>query len=451
MDLNSFLKKNKLAEGDIAEMQKGGQTLKGTIVPSKEPDILVLKLNSGYNVGINLSEIAGIKKIGAGKAVGKAAAAALKKNPALPTISILHTGGTIASRVDYRTGAVYSTFNPADLLTMFPELSAIANFDSKLLRNMWSDDLRFEHISLIAEAVAEEAKKGVAGVIIGMGTDNLAVAAAALAFAIEKSPIPVLFVGAQRSSDRGSSDAAMNLVCASHFITKSDFAAVAICMHHSSSDEKCAILPACKTRKLHTSRRDAFKPVNDTPIALVGYNTKEIQFLKKDYNKKDKNAKMIIKPNFEERVALLKITINMFPEQFEFYSKQKFKGLVIEGTGLGQTPGHMPDEITKKAHAKIFPAIKEFVEQGGTAVMTSTCLFGRVQMHVYDKATDLMNLGVIPGEDMLPETAFVKLAWLLGNYKKEEAEKLIGQNLRGEISSRTEIEEFEPGAENAGN
>lgn len=451
MDLQSFLQKNKLAEGDIAEIKKGGELLKGTIVPSKEPNILVLKLGSGYNVGIDLTEITEIKKLGAGKGVAKAVATALKKNPALPTITILHTGGTIASRVDYRTGAVYTSFNPADLLSMFPELSETANFDSKLLRNMWSDDLRLEHISLIANAVEEEAKKGVSGIIVGIGTDNLAVAAAGLAFAIEKCPLPVLLVGAQRSSDRGSSDAAMNLICAANFITKSDFAGVAICMHHSSSDDVCAILPACKTRKLHTSRRDAFKPVNDTPIALVDYNSKEIRFLKKDYAKKDAKEKIAIKPDFEPRVALLKITISMFPEQFEFYSKQKFKGLVIEGTGLGHTPGHMPDEITKKAHAGIFPAIKKFTEQGGIAVMTSQCLFGRVQMHVYDKGTDLMKIGVIPGEDMLPETAFVKLAWLLGNYKKEEVEKLIGKNLRGEISSRTEIDEFEFGAENAGN
>ncbi len=441
MNLDSFLKKHSLKEGNLIEVKRGQELLKGTIVPSKDAEILVLKLDSGYNVGVKVSEIKDAKKLGAGKAVAKPAVAKLEKKPGLPRISIIHTGGTIAGRVDYRTGAIYSSFSPADLLTMFPELSQIANFDSKLLCNMWSDDLRFEHLRIIAKAVEEESRKGTAGVIIGMGTDNLAVAAAGLAFALEKCPIPVLFVGAQRSSDRGSSDAAMNLICAANFIAKSDFAGVALCMHHSSSDEKCAILPGCKTRKLHTSRRDAFKPVNDTPIALVDYNSNEIKFLKKDYARKSRE-KMVAKPKFEERVALLKISANMFPEQFEFFSKHKFKGLVIEGTGLGNTPGHTPDETTKKAHAKIFPAIKKFVQQGGIAVMTSTCLFGRVQMHVYNKGTDLMALGVIPGEDMLPETALVKLAWLLGNYKKEEAEKLIGQNLRGEISSRTEIKEF---------
>lgn len=440
MNLAALLKKHGLKEGDIAELSVGGQLLAGTIVPSKSDSMLSLKLENGYNIGVEIGKIGQVKKIKAGKAVGKPATVSVQKNPELPTISILHTGGTIASRVDYRTGAVYSSFNPEDLLTMFPELSKIANFESKLLRNMWSDDLRFRHISLIAEEVKKEASKGVAGIIIGMGTDNLAVAAAALAFALEGCPFPVLLVGAQRSSDRGSSDAAMNLICAASFIAKTDFAGVAICMHDSSSDDVCAILPACKTRKLHTSRRDAFKAVNDTAIAKVNYSNGQIEFIKKDYKRKIPSAKVVTKPKFEEKVALLKITINMFSEQFEFFSKSKFRGLVIEGTGLGHTPGHMPDEITKRMHKGIFPAIKKFLKQGGIAVMTSTCLFGRVQMHVYDKGTDLMNLGVIPGEDMLPETAFVKLAWLLGNYKKDEVKKLVRENLRGEISSSTRID-----------
>jgi glutamyl-tRNA(Gln) amidotransferase subunit D len=447
MTVEEFLKKHGLKEGSLIEAKKGKQVFRGTILPASNKNILALKLETGYNAGLKLPEVKEVKKLGAGKIVGKASVSKAHRKKGLPTISILHTGGTIASRVDYRTGSVYSSFEPSDLISMFPELGEIANFESRLLRNMWSDDLRFEHFGIIARAIEEEAKKGVEGIIIGMGTDNLAVAAAGLAFVLEKCPIPVIFVGAQRSSDRGSSDAAMNLACASLFIEKTDFAGVAVCMHNSSSDDKCAILPACKTRKLHTSRRDAFKPVNDEAIALVDYKSKEIKFLKRDYERRDKKAKIVAKPRFESKVGLLKISINMFPEQFEFFSKEGFKGLVIEGTGLGQAPGHTPDEITKKAHKGIFPAIEKFAKQGGIAVMTSQCLFGRVQMHVYDKAMDLVKLGVIPGEDMLPETAFVKLAWLLGNYPAEEAKKLMVENLRGEIKARTEFDEFCPGYE----
>ncbi|MCR4368804.1 MAG: Glu-tRNA(Gln) amidotransferase subunit GatD [archaeon] len=439
MDTKGFLKKNNLSEGDFVKANDGKKTLEGNILPSNTQGILRLKLSSGYNAGIQITPSLKIEKTGETKQVGKAKHTVQIEKKGLPKIAILHTGGTIASRVDYRSGAVFSSFNPQDLLTMFPELHEIANFSSKLVSNMWSDDLRFAHFEVIAKAVKSAHEEGAQGVILGMGTDNMAVASAALAFVLEQCPIPVIFVGAQRSSDRGSSDAAMNLICAAQFITKSDFAGVAICMHHTTSDTKCAILPACKTRKLHSSRRDAFKAVNDTPIALVDYNSRQIEFLKKNYSKKS-GAKMVLKPKFEEKVGLLKIHINMFPEQFSFYREHKYKGLVIEGTGLGQTPGHDPNELTH-IHKKIFPEIKKLIESGCVVVMTTQTIFGRVHMHVYDKATDLVDLGVIPGEDMLAETAFVKLAWLLGNHTQKEAAELVRKNLRGEISQSTKYEE----------
>jgi glutamyl-tRNA(Gln) amidotransferase subunit D len=440
MKLKEFYKKNKLEEGMLVEFSSKGSSVAGTIIPSLNENLMV-KMNTGYNAGFDITKIKDVKSRGKAKGVGKAKKKAFAKNSKLPTISILHTGGTIASRVDYKSGAVYSSFDIGDMLTMFPELTKMANFDSAHIGNMWTDDFRFEHFSLIAKEVEKAYKKGSAGVIISMGTDNMAVASAALSFVLEKCPLPIILVGAQRSSDRGSSDAAMNLICAANFITQSDFAGVAICMHDSTNDINCAILPACKTRKLHTSRRDAFKAVNDTPIALVNYQNGEIKFLKKDYAKKSEE-KVVLKDKFENKVALMKISINMFPEQFEFYTEKKFKGLVIEGTGLGHTPGHCPDKISE-ANKKIFPAIKKFVDSGGVAVMTSTCLFGRVHMHIYNKGTDLTTLGVIPGEDMLPETAFVKLSWLLGNYSKKEASELLPKNLRGEISEFSNVETYE--------
>ncbi len=264
----------------------------------------------------------------------------------------------------------------------------------------------------------------------------MAVASSALAFIIESTSIPIIFVGAQRSSDRGSSDTAMNLICAATFISETDFTGVALCMHENISDNDCVILPACKTRKMHTSRRDAFRPVNAQPIARVNYDTKSVTFITEPEKKSDK---LLIKPKMEEKVGLLKIHVNMQPEQFEFY--KGYKGLVIEGTGLGHTPGQVPDE-TAKIHKKIYPAIKSVIDSGCVVVMTSQTLYGRIQMNVYDKGRDLTSLGVIPGEDMLPNTAFVKLAWLLGNHTKEETKNLITQNLRGEISDRTEERTF---------
>jgi glutamyl-tRNA(Gln) amidotransferase subunit D len=424
--------------GDYVEVKTTDATYSGMVMPRPAGDCVTLKLDSGYNIGVELSKITSIKKLDKGMKVKESPVPKVPKKPGLPRISILHTGGTIASKVDYRTGAVYSAFTPEDLLEAFPELGKIANFDSRLIRNMWSDDLRFAHFGLIAENVKKEADSGADGVIVGIGTDNLAVASAALAFILEEVHIPVLFVGAQRSADRGSSDAGMNLICAAKFIAKSDFAGVAICMHDSESDDLCAILPACKTAKLHSSRRDAFKAVNASPIARVSYTTDKMEFLAKDYQRRSK-GKCVIKPKMEDKVGLLKISVNMFPEQFSVFNG--FKGLVIEGTGLGHTPGHTPDDISAPNKA-IFPAIKKLVDSGCVIVMTTQCLFGRVNMNVYDKGADLLKLGVVPGEDMLANTALVKLAWLLGNYSKEDAKKLVSKNLRGEISERSE-ERFE--------
>ena len=427
--------------GDTVKVHTKEQVYEGIMLPRPEifdENYTIIKLDNGYNIGIENKKIEKIEVVKKYEKK-KEEKHKLPSKDGLPTISILHTGGTIASKVDYRSGGVVAAFSPEDIVSMFPELAEIANIDSELIANMWSDDLRFAHFKLIAKSIDKKVKEGADGIIIGMGTDNLAVASAALTFIIEQTPVPIIFVGAQRSSDRGSSDAAMNLICAAEFISKTDFAGVAICMHENTDDKTCAILPPTKTKKLHSSRRDAFKPVNDTIIARIDYNSRKIEFIKKNYNKKDKNRKLIIKPNMEEKVGLLKITINMFPEQFEFF--KNYKGLVIEGTGLGHTPGHVPNDLAK-IHEKIFPAIKKVIDSGCIVVISTTCLFGRVEMHVYSKGRDLLKLGVISGEDMLPETAFVKLAWLLGNYKQEEVKELIGKNLRGEINNRITSKDF---------
>jgi len=403
---------------------KDNRTFQGFLLPESNGKI-VLKLNSGYNMVLDKKEVKSIKTIEQ-LTEKKFKTEDYNKNKSLKTISILHTGGTIASRVSYDTGGVSSQFKPEDLIRMYPELKEIANIESKLIQNMWSDDLRFKHFEILADAIEKEIKKKVNGIIIGIGTDNLTVASAALSFIIENPPIPILLVGAQRSSDRGSSDAAINLISAMKFITKTDYKGVAICMHGSSSDEYCLILPATKTKKLHTSRRDAFKPVNDSVIAKIEGD--KITFLK-PYKTE---GKLNIKPKMEENVGLIKITINMNSKQFEFF--KGYKGLIIEGTGLGHTPGDVVDKYTKE-HEKIMNSIKRLTKSGCIVVMTSTCLYGRVNMNVYSKGNNLQEAGVIGNfNDILPETAFVKLAWLLGNYKKEDVKVLICKNLRGEIS-----------------
>ncbi len=426
----------------IETKTKKGKTkeIEGVLMPTEDDAHTFVKLSSGYNIGIENKNIIKIKQTEKGKDTNSEVHC-ISDHPDLPTISILHTGGTIASKVDYRTGGVTSRFGAEELICLFPELQKFGNIKSRLVSNMWSDDLRFGHIAKIAKAVQEEIKKNnPKGIIVGMGTDNLAVAAAGLAFVLEKISIPVILVGAQRSSDRGSSDAGMNLICATRFIAETNFTGVALCMHTKSSDTQCSILPACKTKKLHTSRRDAFQAINAKEIARVDYETGDIELISTWKNKQDPvgQKELSIKPNFEDRVGILKVHVNLQPEQIHAF--ETFRGLIIEGTGLGQTPLEVLDDESK-VHEKIRKEFEHLAKKGVIMVMTSNCVFGKVNMNVYSRGRDLQKIGVIPGDDMLSETALVKLAWLLGNYPKEQVPEYIRKNLRGELGDRTEYEE----------
>jgi glutamyl-tRNA(Gln) amidotransferase subunit D len=317
---------------------------------------------------------------------------------------------------------------------MFPELLTIAQIDSKLIRNMWSGDMRFAHHNIMANAVAAEVKKGVKGIIITHGTDTLGYTAAALSFILENCPIPVILVGAQRSSDRGSSDAGINLIAAAQFITETDFAGVAICMHENMDDNNCLILPATKTRKMHSSRRDAFKAINSRPIARVKKDG-SVEKISKHAQPKGTFTVKSIEENL--KIGLLSFHPNMFAQEIENYSN--FDGLILQGTGLGNGPVDVIDNKTKE-HDKILKTLIKLAKKI-PLVMTTQCLFGRVQMDVYAYGRKLQDAGIIGNHtDMLPETAFIKLAWLLSNHKKD-AKKLMTENLRGEISKRIDAEE----------
>ena len=423
------MKKSKFDSKDLYELTTKDEKLFGNIMQNSDDKTIFLKIKSGYNVAIQNNNIKTIKLIGKrGKIIGKRGKISLNSN--LPTVVILHTGGTIASKVDYKTGAVEASFSPEDLIAKFPEINNIANIKSRLIANIMSENIRFSHYNLIAREIAKEAKDNVKGIIITHGTDTLGYTSAALSFILENLPIPIILVGAQRSSDRGSSDAFLNLICALRFITKTDFAEVAICMHENENDDSCLILPGLKTRKMHSSRRDAFKAVNATPFARV---TKigEITFLNKNYKKRNNNKLnlRLIKENL--KIGIIKSHPNMFPEQFRPY--YKFNGLILEGTGLGHFPVEKDD--LSKENEKILNEIKKLARKI-PVVMTTQTIFGRVNMNIYSPQRKLQEAGVIGNfNDMLTETAFIKLAWLLSNHPKD-VKNLISKNLKGEINDR---------------
>ena len=345
-----------------------------------------------------------------------------KSGKKLPKVAILSTGGTIASKIDYRTGAVTSQFTADDILAAIPELKEIADFKGRVISSILSENMDSESWQNLARAVVEEIEAGADGVIVTHGTDTMMYTAAALSFMIE-TPVPIVLVGSQRSADRPSSDNAMNAICAAH-VAISDIAEVSVVMHGTTSDDFCEIHRGTKVRKMHTSRRDAFKSVNSLPIGVVDYNTREIKtFI--DYTRRGERT-LKFKPGMEPKCALVKFTPGSDPEILDCYINGKYRGLVLEGTGLGHVS------------TKWIPMIRKAVDAKMPVIVTSQCLNGRICDRVYDTGRDMLKAGAIEGEDTLPETALVKIMWVLGQTDEfNEAIKMLRENLSGEISECT--------------
>ncbi|NJD54630.1 MAG: Glu-tRNA(Gln) amidotransferase subunit GatD [Candidatus Methanoperedens sp.] len=408
---------------DKVSLETNGVKYEGTLMPS-QTDRIVLKLKNGYNIGIK-KESASLKLLDKKEEkmshteIGRVEK---KKKEKLPSISILSTGGTIASKIDYRTGAVTSQFSADDVLSAIPELEEIANYNCKMIYSILSENMRPSYWVELARAVYEEIKNGADGVIITHGTDTMMYTAAALSFMIE-TPVPIVLVGSQRSADRPSSDNAMNAICAAKVAT-SDIAEVCVVMHGSTSDDFCYIHRGTKVRKMHTSRRDAFQSINARPIGRVEYPSGEIKMLSPFVKRGEKE--LAINDKLEPKCALIKYVTGASNESLLFHSGSGYKGIVIEGTGLG----HVSTEW--------IPLIKSVTNAGIPVVMTSQCINGRVCDRVYDTGRDILKAGAIESEDVLSEVALVKLMWILGQTKDiEKVNVMMHTNIAGELTRST--------------
>ena len=423
------LKRISAEVGNLIRITKNGRIFEGILIPRSEygdDKHIVLKLRNGYNVGIRITPTTHIEKIGEGAKPAFAPSPPPKQREDLPKIVIISTGGTIASRVDYRTGAVRPALTASDLYSVVPELAEIAQIEAKIMFSLFSENIIPKHWKQIAEEVARYLREGVEGIVIAHGTDTMGYTAAALSFALQNLPAPVVLVGSQRSADRPSSDAATNLIGAVKAAAYAPFAEVAVAMHLDFSDKTILLHRGTKVRKCHTSRRDTFRTVNDKPLAKLELETGEIIMLRKDFDKRDSRKELVLKPEFEEKAALVKFYPGISPEVIDWYVDSGFKGIVLEGTGLGHVGNYC------------FDAIKRAIEKGVIVGMASQCIWGRINMNVYNQGRDLLAMGVIPLEDMLPETALVKLMWILGQTSNvDEAKALLTRNIAGEFSSRT--------------
>ena len=413
--------------GDIIKITSKSKIYQGILIPRSElgeHTAIIIKMKSGYNIGIQATPEVKIEKIGKGTKPTFASPPLPKQNPKLPHVVIMSTGGTIASRVDYRTGAVRSAISASDLYGVVPELSDVAQVDTEIVFSLYSENITQQHWTELAQAVAKRIKQGVDGVVIAHGTDTMAYTSAALSFALQNLPIPIILVGAQRSSDRPSSDAATNLIGAVKAAGEAPFAEVGLAMHETVSDAAIVVHRGTKVRKCHTSRRDTFKSINGFPIAKV--KDLQVTMETEKYQRRDLNKKLNLKPNFSEKVALVKFYPGLDPAIIDYYVEKGMKGILLEGSGLGH--------VSKFC----FEAIKKAVAKGVVVALASQCIWGRVNMNVYDTGRDLLSFGVVPLDDMFPETALVKLMWVLGQTSNpKEAIALLKTNIAGEYSPRS--------------
>ena len=416
------------AEGTRLRVEKGGRSFEGTLMPHHEfssPDVLILKVKSGYNVGISVTSETRVEVLGQ-PAVHEKKESPVEFHEGLPKIVLIGTGGTIASYVDYRTGAVHPALSTSDMVNAVPEIRELANIDARVLFSIFSENMDPAHWQELAKAVAEEINNGADAVIIPHGTDTMGYTAAALSFMLGDVPKPVILVGAQRSSDRPSSDASSNLMACVRFATKADRSGVFVVMHDTPGDDSFAVHQGTRVRKMHTSRRDAFHSINALPVAHLD---KDGNMEVRTDGPRVRDAEVVVKEDMEKSCVLLQYYPGMDPALFEPVF-MKSKGVVIAGSGLGHVCEGM------------IPLIRKASENGTVVVMTSQCLNGRTNLNVYNTGRDMLKAGAITVLDMLPETAYVKLMWALANTDSVEAAKELMQTpLACEMSDRRTIDE----------
>ncbi len=431
-----WLEQHDLATWDEVKLTTTeGVELEAIILPRSEladDNVITLKLPTGYNTGLKISSISQIEKIGHSEGQYAVPKTSVRPSPSLPKVPVLGCGGTIASRLDYRTGGVIPAITPDELFSLFPEVAEVANVEPRLLFDLFSESMTFSHYKTILDEIEKELQdENVRGIVLTHGTDTMSYTAAAVAFAIDNLAVPIVLTGSQRSSDRPSSDAFYNFMAATRVAAHADLAEVVVVMHSESSDNKMAIHRGVRVRKMHTSRRTAFESISTLPLGHVdvdgNFEWTDEKLIGTSRKRSQKHEEMTFHPVFEDKTTMVYFHPNQDPEIIDFLVDKGYKGLVLLGTGLGHVN---PNNFLR--------SIRRAVEEDVVVVMTSQCIYGFTGMTVYETGRDLLKVGVIPGGSMLPEVAFVKLAHGLARYNRdtEVVKSYMIKNVRGEHLDR---------------
>ncbi len=411
---------------DVRCTNNAGSVFEGVILPRSETfdDLhIVIKLKTGYNVGVHFDRVVSIEEVGYKEAVYKIPEQEFPRRPNLPKVTLLGTGGTIASRLDYRTGAVIPAFTPGELYGAVPELADLCNLTTRKIFGVFSENMGWKEYVILAEEIGREIEGGADGIVIGHGTDTMGHTAAILSFMVQNSPVPIVVVGSQRSSDRPSSDAALNLIHAVKTAGEGNIAEVQICMFGPTSDRYGLLHRGTRCRKMHSSYRSTFRTLSDIPLAVV--SREGFRPLNKETLPRDPSRKVQIDTAYDDRVTILYYYPGMDPDLVDALVEKGYHGIVIAGTGLGHV------------NAPLYPALDRAIKAGVHVVMTVQTLWGYAQMYVYDTGRDLLDIGVVPLDNMLPETALMKLGWVLGHTRDhDEVLTMMRKTINHEITPR---------------
>ncbi len=394
--------------GQKVDFSYKGTEYTGTFISSSEKTITI-KLGSGYNITLNKSSFRIGKQYPAESPESNSKREIYSKCGE-NGICILTTGGTIGSSVDYKTGAVKPVKDISYLYNFVNNIDRFKLYHENI-ENILSENVDAGKWITFARKARDAMKKG-NSVIIFHGTDTMQYSASALSFMFEEQTKPVIFTGSQRSSDRPSSDAFMNIEGSIYFASM-DTGEVGISMHTGTSDDSISLYRGTRTRKMHTSSRNAFTSIGESPVAK--YSNGKVS--KENYIKKP-SENIVLKDKLDENVGLVYFYPGMKEEDFYNLSYNK-KAVIIMGTGLGHVSSGVLNVINKLSKETAF-------------FMTSQCIYGNVNMNVYSTGRDLIHAGVISLDNMLAETAMVKAMYILANYP-DDLNKLMKANMRGEI------------------
>ncbi len=413
-------------------VKKENAHYEGLLLPRSQhtdDNYITLKVDTGYNLGVMIDDNTEIKEIGYQKGQYKLPPLDTHFDDNLPKVTLLGTGGTVASRLDYRTGAVLPAFTPEELFSAVPELTSIVNLTPRTIYEILSENFVPKYWVKTAQEIAKEIESGADGIIIGHGTDTMCVTGCALSYFLRNLPVPVVLVGSQRSSDRPSSDGPKNILYAANLAGHANFAEVVISMHGTTSDSYNLIHRATRCRKMHSSRRDTFRTLSDIPLGKI--NDEGITWFKKDVKKRAPRDDFYLDAKIDEKVGMLYFYPGMQPNMLDSMIDNGYHGVVIIGTGLGHVGTNM------------YPALDRAQEEEIPIVMVVEPLFGYVQLRVYETGRDMLARGVIEGENMLPSAAYTKLCWALGHTREtNEVKKIMQTNVAGEITTRESVKGY---------